>query len=67
MALKRLKLKVAKNAEKSHFYTEKGHFGVIFRPFQNLIFSLHNSTYKSSKSKKRSVTLSRVSLAFEQA
>ena len=45
-------LKVAKNAEKSHFYTEKCHFEVIFSPFQNLIFGLHNPTHYRSKSKK---------------
>ena len=44
-------LKVAKNAKKLHFYPEKCHFEVIFSPFQNIIFSLHNCTNKSSKSK----------------
>ena len=45
-------LKVAKNAEKSHFYNEKCHFDAIFSTFQNLIFSLHNPTSYRSKSKK---------------
>ena len=49
-------LKVSKNAEKSHFYTEKCHFEVIFSPFQNLFFSLHNPTHYRSKSKKRRLT-----------
>ena len=49
-------LKVAKNAEKSHFYTEKCHFEVIFSPFQNLFFSLHNPTHYRSKSKKKALS-----------
>ena len=36
----------------SQFKSFLSHFEVIFTPFQNLIFNLHNSTNKSSKSEK---------------